>query len=376
MNAAITRHNNDTVLAGLRILDLSRVLAGPIATMILGDLGADVLKVERPPYGDDTRGWGPPFDDRGQSAYFLSVNRNKLSLAADLGRPEDRALVERLSGDADVVVDNFRPGVLARLGLSPEDLLARHRRLIWCTISGFGADSARPGYDFVVQAESGWMSVTGPPGGEPVKVGIALADVVAGRDAVIAILAGLVARSTTGTGRRLHISLRDSAIASLVNVAQNVLVTGREAARYGNAHPNLVPYDLFPTADGAIVIAVGNDAQWQSLLGALGLAELGADAALATNAGRVSNRDRVTTAIRRRVSGESAAAVQRALDAADVPNGVVKTVLEALSEVESSALTGVQSSVGGSARRPPPLLDEHGDAIRRDGWAAFARLAR
>jgi crotonobetainyl-CoA:carnitine CoA-transferase CaiB-like acyl-CoA transferase len=359
------------MLSGIRIVDLSRVLAGPLSTMMLGDLGADVIKVERPPGGDETRGWGPPFDELGQSAYYLSVNRNKLSLGADLDVAEDRALVTELIGGADVVIDNFRRGALEKRGIDPAALVSRHPRLVWCTISGFGPDTDRPGYDFVAQAESGWMAVTGDPRGDPMKVGVALADVVAGKDAAIAVLAALVARAATGRGRRVHVSLTASATAAMVNVAQNALVTGREAERFGNGHPNLVPYDLFPTANRPIVIAVGSDAQWRSLVGALELPELADDGSLASNAGRLANRDRVMAALSGRLTTRPAAAWQRLLDAAGVPNGVVKSVLEALREVEASPLTGVAPSVGGSIRRPPPRLDEHGDAIRRLGWDAF-----
>ena len=195
------------MLTGVKILDLSRVLAGPLCSMLLADLGADVIKVERPDAGDETRGWGPPFDARGESAYFLSVNRNKLSVSADLNCLEDVALLARLMKDADVVVDNFRPGTLDRRGIGPDVMRARYPRLVWCTISGFGEESTRPGYDFVVQAESGWMAITGDPDGDPMKVGVALADVVAGKDAAIAILGALLARERTGTGRRVSISL-------------------------------------------------------------------------------------------------------------------------------------------------------------------------
>src|SRR4051812_26999052 len=250
------------MLTGIRVLDLSRVLAGPLCTMMLGDLGADVLKVERPGAGDDTRGWGPPFDDRGESAYYLSVNRNKLGITADLGRQSDVHLLRRLAAEADVVVENFRPGTLERCGLDHERLRAANPRLVWCTITGFGPGSTRPGYDFVVQAESGWMSVTGEVEGAPMKHGIALADVMAGKDAAVSILAALVERGRTGVGRRVEVSLAASAEAALVNVAQNTLVSGRPAMRWGNAHPNLVPYQLFEAADRPVVIAVGNDAQW------------------------------------------------------------------------------------------------------------------
>jgi crotonobetainyl-CoA:carnitine CoA-transferase CaiB-like acyl-CoA transferase len=364
------------MLNGVRILDFSRVLAGPLSTMMLGDLGADVIKVERPGVGDETRSWGPPFDERGESAYFLSVNRNKLSLGADLDRPADLALIAGLIQGADVVVDNFRPGALGRRGLSPDDLVAMYPRLVWCTISGFGPDVRRPGYDFVVQAECGWMAITGEPEGAPMKIGVALADVVAGKDAAIAVLAALVARATTGQGRRVHVSLASSAIAALVNVAQNSLVTGRDAERFGNAHPNLVPYDLFPTADRPIVIAVGTDAQWQSLVSALDLSELARDNALASNAGRLANRDRVVDALSRRLSTRPAVVWQQILEDAGVPNGSVKSVLEALREVEASPLTGVAPSAGGTVRRPPPRLDEHGAAIRRSGWDAFRDAER
>src|SRR5688572_15906853 len=243
--------------------------------MTLGDLGADVIKVERPEGGDETRGWGPPFDGRGEAAYYLATNRNKLSIAIDFARLEDQRLIQRLAGEADVVVENFRPGSLERRGLGPAAMLAANPRLTWCTITGFGLTSHRPGYDYVVQAESGWMAITGEPAGAPMKHGIALADVIAGKDAVIAILASLVGRREgdlrPAAERHLAISLSHSATAALVNVAQNALVTGAGARRWGNEHPNLVPYTLFEAADRAIVIAVGSDAQWKACATVLGL---------------------------------------------------------------------------------------------------------
>ena len=371
------------MLSGVRVLDFTRVLAGPLCTMTLGDLGAHILKVERPGGGDETRGWGPPFDDRGESAYYLSVNRNKRSLVADIDSPADRALLERLIGESDVVVDNFRPGALERRGLDPASLLARHPDLVWCTITGFGPESARVGYDFVVQAECGWMAITGTPDGEPMKVGVALADVVAGKDAAIAILAALASRARgdraagtaggagAGGERRLHVSLAHSAAAALVNLAQHALVTGREARRWGNAHANLVPYQLFEAADRPIVIAVGSDTQWRACARALGLHALADDPSLATNAGRLARRDEVVPAVAERVRGAPAADWLARLDAAGVPAGRVKSVLEALREVECSPLTGVAPSVPGTVRLPPPRLDEHGVAIRRIGWRAF-----
>ena len=360
--------DDDGMLAGVRVLDLTRVLAGPLCTMLLGDLGADVVKVERPEGGDETRGWGPPFDERGESAYFLSVNRNKRSVAADLGRPEGRALLERLAEGADVVVDNFRRGTLERLGLDPARLLARRPALVWCSITGFGPLSERPGYDFVVQAEQGWMAITGEPDGPPMKVGVALADVVAGKDAAIAVLAALFARERTGRGRHISISLADSATAALVNVAQNALVAGGDAGRWGNAHPNLVPYQLFAAADRPLVVAVGSDAQWLACARALELEALAAEEALRTNAGRLAARGRVVAAIARRLRERPAAEWIARLERVGVPCGLVRTVLEALEETDASALTGVPPSVPGRVRRPPPRLDEHGDEIRRDGW--------
>jgi crotonobetainyl-CoA:carnitine CoA-transferase CaiB-like acyl-CoA transferase len=363
------------MLQGTRILDLSRVLAGPLCSMTLGDLGADVLKVERPGEGDETRGWGPPFDERGESAYYLSVNRNKLGVALDLNDLADRDRLLDLVAGAHVVIDNFLPGALQRRGVHVDELLSRHERLIWCTITGFGPQSSRPGYDYVVQAECGWMSISGPADGEPMKVGVALADVIAGKDATIAILAALASRrSREPHDRRLFISLAHSATAALVNVAQNVLVSGREASRWGNGHPNLVPYQLFQAADRPIVIAVGNDGQWRACARTLALVDLAADPALVTNSGRLAQRDRVVAAVARRVRERPAAEWLARLQAAAVPCGVVRSVLEALADVTASPLTGIAPSVPGSVRLPPPRLDEHGAIVREIGWEAFDSL--
>jgi len=358
----------------LKVVDLSRVLAGPVCTMMLGDLGADVIKVERPGLGDETRGWGPPFDADGESAYFLAINRNKMSLAADLSEETDRATVLELIRGADVVLENFLPGSLGRLGLDPDELLEENPDLIWCTISGFGPDSARPGYDFVIQAECGWMSITGERGGAPMKVGVALADVIAGKDAAVAILAAIVERSAGSLAidkRRINISLADCARAALVNVAQNVLVSGNDAKRWGNAHPNLVPYQLFDAADRPVVIAVGSDGQWRACASALGLSDLAADESLATNAGRLANRDRVVASLAGRVREMGAQYWVERLQSVSVPCGLVRTVAETLEVTDADARTGVRPSVPGSVRMPPPKLDEHGDAIRTMGWRAF-----
>jgi crotonobetainyl-CoA:carnitine CoA-transferase CaiB-like acyl-CoA transferase len=368
--------NNDIMpLKGVKVLDLSRVLAGPLCTMMLGDLGADVIKVERPGAGDETRGWGPPFDEHGESAYFLSINRNKLGVTADLATAEGRDLVRRLIAGADVVVDNYRRGALASFGLDPDLVRDERPELIWLTISGFGEASDRGGYDVVVQAEQGWMAITGPVEGPPSKVGVALVDVVAGKDAAIAILAALVGRAASGAGARLHVSLADSATAALVNVAQNTLVSGRDAARWGNAHPNLVPYQLFEAADRPMIIAVGNDGQWRALALALGLEHLAADESVATNAGRLANRERLVGAVAERLRARPAREWSSLLDAAGVPCGVVRTVLEALGSAAASPLTGVAPAVPpGRVRRPPPRLDEHGAQVRALGWAAFGAV--
>jgi len=363
------------MLRGLRVLDFTRVLAGPLCTMHLGDLGADVIKVERPGSGDDTRGWGPPFDRNGISAYYLSVNRNKLGMALDLGDPSARAQIENLVGGADVVVDNFRRGTLESRGIDPATLLAEHPRLIWCTITGFGEHSDRPGYDFVVQAECGWMAITGERDGDPMKSGVALADILAGKDATIAILAALAERDRTGKGRRIFISLAHSARAALINVAQNVMVGGRDASRWGNGHPNLVPYQLFHAADRPIVVAVGTDAQWSACARALGLDDLADDAALSVNSGRVQQRARIVDAFERALARRSAEEWTELLSTAGVPVGVVRSVLDVVRDAGGSPLTGMPASVGGPTRYAPPSLDEHGALVRAHGWDAFSKAA-
>jgi crotonobetainyl-CoA:carnitine CoA-transferase CaiB-like acyl-CoA transferase len=339
--------------------------------MMLGDMGASVIKIERPGEGDETRGWGPPFDDQGESAYFLSVNRNKLSACIDLDSDAGLAVLHRLLAEADVVVENFRPGVLGRRGLAPHEVQARHPKLVWCTIAGFRDDATRPGYDFVVQAESGWMSVTGEPGGAPMKHGIALVDVMAGKDAAIAVLAALVERGRTGVGRVVTVSLCGTAEAALVNVAQNALVSGSPAKRWGNAHANLVPYQLFEAADRAVVIAAGSDAQWLACARALELTDLAADEALRTNAGRLAQRERVVAAIGARMRERPSHEWKVRLDAAGVPNGVVRTVTEVLGSGAGSRESGMPPSVPGDIRLRPPRLGEHTDLVRRLGWHAF-----
>jgi crotonobetainyl-CoA:carnitine CoA-transferase CaiB-like acyl-CoA transferase len=270
------------------------------------------------------------------------------------------------------VVDNFLPGTLERRGLDPSRLLADNPRLIWCTITGFGLDSKRAGYDFVVQAESGWMSINGEPEGAPLRAGVAFVDVLTGKEAAIQLLAALLGtREGTADARRISVSLQQSAVGALVNVAQNALVSGDDAKRWGNAHANLVPYQLFDSADRPIVIAVGNDTQFAALVRALDLPVL-ADARFATNAGRLAHRSEVVGVIATRLCAEPADRWLRALDAAGVPCGVVRTVREALRDVAASPRTGVPPQAPGTVRRDPPLLGEHSAIVREHGWGAFA----
>jgi crotonobetainyl-CoA:carnitine CoA-transferase CaiB-like acyl-CoA transferase len=274
------------------------------------------------------------------------------------------------------VLENFRDGALAARGILASQWLNRNPSLIWCTISGFGPGNARPGYDFVVQAECGWMSITGEQGGAPMKSGVAVADIMTGKDAAIAILGALLARDRSPSplsadDRLLHVSLRQTATAALINVAQNALVSGREARRWGNAHPNLVPYQLFEARDGQLVIAIGNDGQWKAACRALGLMELHDDPALDSNAGRQTQRERVVGAIADRIRTGHTGDWLGALDAVGVPCGVVRSVRQALDDVEASPVTGVSPSIPGTVRLRPPRLDEHGEVIRRDGWRAF-----
>lgn len=361
-------------LEGVRVLDLSRVLAGPLCTMMLGDLGATVIKVERPGTGDETRGWGPPFRPDGQSAYFLSVNRNKFSVAVDFANPDDQALLHALLEDADIVVENFLPGALAKYGLDADLMLRRHQRLIWCTIGGFDPPSSRPGYDFVVQAESGWMAITGEPDGAPMKAGVAMVDVTAGKDAAIGILAALASRNGSASplsveDRFVRVTLESSARAALVNVAANVLVSGQDARRWGNAHANLVPYQLFEASDRPFVIAVGSDPQWTACARALGLDELATDATLITNAGRLAARTRIVEAIATRVATAPAAEWIARLDAAGVPCGVVRSVREALADVTPQEEGGMPPLWNGRVRLAPPTLDHDGVSIRAKYWS-------
>ena len=302
-------------LTGIRVADFSRVLAGPLATMVLADLGADVIKIERPETGDDTRGWGPPFlgDD---AAYFLSLNRNKRSVVLDLSTDEGRDAARRLALSSDVVVENFRPGLMERFGLDHATLSAERPDIVTCSLTAFGAGeagAARPGYDIIVQAMSGLMSFTGHPGGEPTKVGVALLDVICGLYASSAIQAALIGRRETGRGSRVTISLFDASVAALVNQAANYLIGGIVPQPMGNQHPNIVPYQLFEASDRPFILAAGNDRLFERTCGVIGRPELARDERFVTNGARVRNRDGpdrdarggVRRSERRRVAGRA-----------------------------------------------------------------------
>jgi formyl-CoA transferase len=373
-------------LDGLVVLDLSRVLAGPYCTMILGDLGADVIKVEHPD-GDDTRRWGPPFA-AGESAYYLAVNRNKRSVVADLKTPAGRELVRRIARQADILVENFRPGTLDRLGLGLDLLRAENPRLITLTISGMGAtgpDAERPGYDFIVQALGGLMSITGPAAGAPSKVGVAVVDLTTGMLAANAILAALYARERTGAGQHIETSLLESQVAWLANVASAYLVTGEAPVRHGNAHPTIVPYQTFRGVDRDFALGVGNDAQWQRLCTAIGRPELADDARFRTNPDRVRHREELTTLLESHFAAAPAGEWVARIREAGVPAGPVRTIPEVLEDPQVHAremvvrvphpsigelrLIGIPckfSVTPAAIRRPPPLLGEHTTEVERE----------
>jgi crotonobetainyl-CoA:carnitine CoA-transferase CaiB-like acyl-CoA transferase len=315
-------------LGDLTIVDFSRVLAGPLATMVLADLGATVVKVERPGIGDDTRAWGPPYDEHGQATYFQAVNRNKSSEAIDLGTPAGATRARELVAGADVIVENFRPGVMDRLGLGWEALSAADPTLVYCSITGFGAGAgaALPGYDLLVQALGGLMSVTGEADGEPQKVGVALVDVIAGLFASTGILAALHHRARTGEGQRVEVDLLSSLLAALVNQGSAYTLAGAVGQRMGNAHPSIAPYELLPTGDGDLVLAVGNDKQFTALCATLGAPELTHDTRFATNGARVAHRDALRTELTTLLATRAAAEWVVELSAVGVPAGLVNDV--------------------------------------------------
>ena len=378
MEAGEARVNRAAPLAGVLVADLSRVLAGPLAAMVLADLGAEVIKVERPE-GDDTRSWGPPWSASGTSTYFEAVNRNKRSVALDLREAGDRELARRLIARADVLIENFRPGTMERLGLGEDELRAANPRLVWCGVTGFGRQSELPGYDLLIQAVGGLMSITGDADGPPTKVGVALVDVIAGLDAAVGILAALRERDASGLGQRVEVSLLGALLAGLVNQASGFLGAGAVPARMGNRHPSIAPYESFAAADGEIVVAVGNDGQFRALCAALGCGELPADARFATNPARVAHRDELAAALAPRCAARTRAELERALSGAGVPCGPVNDVGEAFALAQRLGLQPVVELAGGSRqvaspialgatpasyRRPPPALGADDAAVR------------
>jgi crotonobetainyl-CoA:carnitine CoA-transferase CaiB-like acyl-CoA transferase len=358
-------------LHGVRILDAARVLAGPFCGQLLADLGADVIKLERPGQGDDTRGWGPPyvpgFPDL--SAYFLSCNRGKRALTLDIGTPDGADLLHRLLAKCDVLIENFRTDSAEKLGLTPSALLARHPRLITCSISGFGRTGPlkdAPGYDFAIQALSGLMSITGPPEGPPYKVGVAVADVLTGLYASNAILAALHARARTGHGYAIDLALADCALAAQVNVAQAYLTSGTVPARQGNAHLQIVPYQLFATADGYLVLNVGNDSQWRAFCAAAGAPELGADPRFATNRQRVEFRTEVVPQVEALMSQFTTAQWEQRLTDANVPHAVVRSYAHVFAD-EQTLARGMKLTVRDPSGNPVDLV---GSPVVMHGAAA------
>ena len=372
-------------LQNIRVLDLSRVLAGPYCTMVLGDLGAEVIKVE-PPEGDETRGWGPPFAE-GESAYYLCVNRNKRGMVVNLKTDEGREILRELAMQSDVLVENFRPGTLKKFGLDFETLHELNPRLIYCSISGFGQTGPlrdMPGYDFMIQAMGGIMSVTGEPDGEPMKVGVAVADLFAGQNAVISILAALQARTFTGEGQYIDIALFDSELGWLANVASNFLISGKNPKRYGNAHANIVPYQSFQAIDGWFVVAVGNDKQFEAFCKVIGKPELSADERFSTNSARVQNRE-ILIPLLKPIFMQKTVSEWLALIGDQFPCGPINNFEQVFSmphvkeremlvqmehpTIGALPLVGSPLKMGGtpvSYRLPPPLMGQHTKDILRE----------
>ena len=382
-------------LSGVRVLDLTRVVAGPYCSMFLGDLGAEVVKVEQPGAGDDTRGWGPPFAG-GESAYYLCINRNKQSLTLDLKSKRAVELLRDLVKVADVIIENFRPGTMERLGLGEKELRELNPRLIYASLTGFGADgpmSDWPGYDLIVQAWGGLMSITGTPEGEPVKVGVAIIDLVAGLMLGKAVAAALFAREKIGVGQRIDTSLLEAEVASLINVGSNYLVGGKVPRRWGNAHPNIVPYQNFQTADGYLVIGVASEVIWKRFCEAVGQRDLINDPRFADNSKRVDNRSELIAILSKTFLQRRNDAWFKLLTDAEVPCAPVQTidqVFQAPQILQRDMLIEVDHPTAGkvrmagipvkfsvtpaSVRMPPPLLGEHNDAILRTWLGMSAAL--
>ncbi len=383
-------------LQGVRVLDLTRILAGPSATQLLGDLGADVIKVEKPGEGDDTRKWGPPFvtgkdgQPTTESAYYLCANRNKRSIAIDIASPDGQALIHKLLAKADILIENYKVGGLKAYGLSYEQLKEKFPRLIYCSITGFGQTgpyAPRAGYDFLIQGMGGIMSLTGDPNGEPMKVGVAVADVMAGMYATVGLLAALRHRDQTGVGQYIDVGLLDTQIAWLANAGTNFLESEKNPQRLGNGHPNIVPYQVFPTADDPIIVAVGNDSQFRKLCDTLGESELGAHSDYATNVARVKNRqvliEKLTAALKRHGRQHWIDALEKV----GVPCGPVNTLAQVFEDPHVKARGAVvsmphEASIHGEVRLlanpirfsetpvqyriTPPMQNQHEQEILRD----------
>ena len=396
-------------LDGITVLDLTRVLSGPYCTMLLADMGARVIKVEQPGKGDDTRAWGPPFlypsaqspragdpDEKGESAYFLSINRNKESVTLDFKHPEGRAVLEQLIAKADVLVENFRPGTLSRLGLDYDTLSKTYPRLIYCSISGFGHSGPRskqPGYDAVMQAEGGLMSITGAADGPPYRLGVAIVDIVSGMFAAFGVSMALVARERSGKGQEVDLAMLDATVALLTYQASNYFASGKVPSRLGNRHPSIVPYETFAASDGDFVIAVGNDGQWKTFCAVAGLPE---DERFTTNRQRVSAYDALRPFVAERLRAETRQYWIDGLTKAGVPCGSVRNFAELFADPQLDAremITMVEhatigplkalgvpvklSDTPGAVRTPPPTLGQHTDAVLTNdlGFSADAIAA-
>ena len=383
MNSA----RNNGALEGLRVLDLTRILAGPFCAQMLGDMGAEVIKVEPPGTGDDTRTWGPPFVG-GEAAYFLFVNRNKRSLTLNLASKAGQEILAEMLPKCDVLVENYKLGTLEKWGFTNEWLEKHAPRVIRCSITGYGSsgpDAGLPGYDFVLQAESGLMSVCGQPDGTPTKFGVAIVDVATGLYACNVVLAALAARTRTGKGQHVEVCLYDTGVSLLINVASSFLVTGNEARRYGNGHPSIVPYTSYSTADGMMALAVGNDAQFARFAEIAGHPEWAADERFARNRDRVKHRELVDGMIAEALGRDNTGVWIEKLRAAGVPCGPINSVSEALNDPHTLArnlvrtvehptvgelkMVGIPYAFSGTPatiRRPPPTLGQHTDEVLRE----------
>jgi formyl-CoA transferase len=379
---------NKSLLDGVRVLDLSRVLAGPYCSMILGDLGADVIKIEAPGLGDDTRHWGPPFAQGGESAYFLCVNRNKRSMTLNLKSDQGLQILKDLIQQSDILIENFRVDTMEKWGLSYEALQLLKPGIIYCTITGYGYTGPYrllPGYDFIIQAQGGVMSITGPKDGEPYKVGVAIADITAGLFACNAILAALFEHQRSGRGQRIDISLLDSQIAWLANVGSNYLISREQPVRYGNAHPNIVPYQTFKASDGYFALGIGNDSQWRQFCDKAGKKEWAEDIRFRTNANRVENRNDLIPLLDELFGQSKITHWLAILEAIGVPCGPINSIEQLFEDPQVRAremVINVQHPSAGSiqmvasplkiptappsVRLPPPILGEHTVQVLRE----------